>query len=160
MLKNPSDDEQTIQYSPKQTRKLLLDPEIEEQAFRRRSKITDDVPPWRISLTMLKYDVQMVFDITGPVLLGRDFKEVPDTQFIDLSLYDALELGISRHHATISLSENNNVTITDQNSMNGIILNNSKLIANKPYILHNGDHIMLGKMKLIFSMIYNVVTMS
>lgn len=69
---------------------------------------------------------------------------VPD---IDLSPFNAYEWGISRHHATLTIT-NGQVTIVDENSSNGTYHAGQKLEPNKPYVLNGGDMILLGKLRV------------
>ena len=110
--------------------------------------------PRRVSLTILDADIQIVFDITGSVALGRSYPSTDIFNGIDLSPFNAYEQGVSRNHATILLRDNQ-VIIRDNESENGTLLNNKMLKPNTNYILHRGDRVNLGAMSLRFDLLYN-----
>ena len=55
-------------------------------------------------------------------------------------------LGVSRHHARISM-ENNIFILKDLNSLNGTFVNNKRIDSCE---LNSGDHILIGKHELVF----------
>ena len=63
--------------------------------------------------------------------------------------YTISDQAISGSHASF---ENNNgqYLVTDLSSTNGTILNGTKLVANKPYPINDGDFIQLGRIKFAF----------
>ena len=78
-------------------------------------------------------------------ILGRsdtDFHVIPD---IDLSMFGARELGVSRQHAAVELTKDT-LTLTDLESRNGTYLNRKQLIPYDINILRSGDEIRLGKL--------------
>ena len=77
--------------------------------------------------------------------LGRSDPVSTQQPDMDLSLYDALEKGVSRIHAAIECSEDA-VVITDLGSTNGTFLNTQQLISDQPHILHDRDEIRFGKL--------------
>jgi predicted component of type VI protein secretion system len=66
--------------------------------------------------------------------------------FVDLTPYGAADLGVSRQHAQISYS--GTYAISDTGSTNGTWLNQARLTAHKPYLLHSGDEVRLGTLRL------------
>ncbi len=110
--------------------------------------------PWRIALHIKQVDVQLIFDLTGEVLLGRRDPENNTAPTIDLSPFRAEEFGVSRGHLTMSL-EGNTVVIIDNRSMNGTHLNSKQLEPNKPYTLRHGDELMLGMMTMQVELLVN-----
>ena len=111
-------------------------------------------PPWHVALTVIEYEVEIVFDITDSVTLGRSYPRLNLYEGIDLSPFNAYELGVSRHHATLILVSGQ-VVIQDHNSNNGTLVNNKKLKPNSNYLLENGVTLHLGRMALRFEMLYN-----
>lgn len=79
--------------------------------------------------------------------LGRSSEDQPILPDVDLAPYHAYELGVSRLHASIQLSQPC-ALLTDFGSANGSELNGQKLIPNKPYQITHGDIFSLGKMKI------------
>ncbi|MBI3763403.1 MAG: FHA domain-containing protein, partial [Chloroflexi bacterium] len=64
-----------------------------------------------------------------------------------LSPFRALELGVSRMHATLTIN-GTSLTLTDLGSTNGSMVNSVKLQPNAPFQLNDGDEIRLGKLAL------------
>ena len=79
--------------------------------------------------------------------LGRstpDQAVVPD---VDLSLFEAYDHGISRMHAELQI-ESDGVFVVDLDSANGTLVNGKKIPPQSPQMVHHGDMIQLGRMRL------------
>lgn len=79
--------------------------------------------------------------------MGRSAEGQPILPDIDLAPYHAYENGVSRLHASISFDENK-ILVTDLGSVNGTRVNGQKIPPHKPYPVHHGDIITLGRQKL------------
>lgn len=79
--------------------------------------------------------------------LGRSAEGQPILPDIDLAPYHAYENGVSRLHASISFEETQ-ILLTDLGSVNGTRVNGQKIPAHKPFPIHHGDIITLGRLKL------------
>ncbi|GAB4445619.1 MAG: FHA domain-containing protein [Anaerolineae bacterium] len=66
---------------------------------------------------------------------------------LDLSLYDALEKGVSRRHAAIR-REGETLQLIDLSSPNGTFLNETRLTPRQPYPLRDGDELRFGHLVL------------
>jgi hypothetical protein len=86
---------------------------------------------------------------SGKTVLGR-YKAVQETHAIDLSMYYAHLLGVSREHAVISFIDDT-WWLEDLNSSNGTWVNEIKVGPNQPTALHDGDIIRLGHLQIIIS---------
>ena len=64
---------------------------------------------------------------------------------MDLTLYDAFDLGVSRLHAAIDCGDEV-ILLTDLGSSNGTSLKAQPLMTNKSYILRDQDEMHLGKL--------------
>lgn len=109
---------------------------------------------WRIAMTIIELDIQIVFDLRESVVLGRSYPHPELFDGIDLSPYSAYESGVSRNHVIIK-QQNDSVLIVDNDSVNGTLLNNKKLVPNNTYPLKSGDLVRLGKLDLRFEFLYN-----
>ncbi|MDF1516008.1 MAG: FHA domain-containing protein, partial [Anaerolineae bacterium] len=69
---------------------------------------------------------------------------------IDLTDYGGDAGGVSRQHARVTV-EGNQFYLTDLQSTNFTYINQQRLQPNHPTLLHNGDEVQLGKVKMIFS---------
>ncbi len=79
--------------------------------------------------------------------LGRISEGQPIMPDIDLSPYQAYASGVSRLHAVIK-QQGQRVIIMDLGSSNGTYLNGKRLTPNVEHILHHGDVVALGKLKI------------
>ena len=122
---------------------------VQEHAAEDSSRAHSIGYAWRVALTIIDVDVQIVFDFAKSAIIGRAFPGG-----IDLSAFDALQLGVSRRHAVLSLQENK-IVIRDCGSKNGTLLNSKKLKPNVNYILRSGDLVHLARMALRFDLLYN-----
>lgn len=79
--------------------------------------------------------------------LGRNAEGQSIIPDIDLTPYKGYEQGVSRLHTSINVEEDI-VSATDLGSANGTRINGQKIPSYKPYPLHHGDIITLGKLKI------------
>ncbi len=79
--------------------------------------------------------------------LGRIAEGQPIMPDVDLSPYQAYASGVSRLHAVIKQTSNR-VLMMDLGSANGTYINGKRLNPNVEHVLHNGDIIALGKLKM------------
>ena len=77
--------------------------------------------------------------------LGR-FK-VPNGDEVDLNPYGALKNGVSRVHAKL-IMENSKLYIVDLASSNGTYVRRNRLHPHEPALLHKGDDLLLGRMRM------------
>ncbi len=89
----------------------------------------------------------LIIENSEAVYLGR-FAQVPTASSVDLTQYEAAELGVSRSHARITYLEGI-YELEDLASSNGTWLNYQRLAYGKSYELHNGDIILLGQLQLV-----------
>ena len=104
------------------------------------------LPAGAFALFVMDMQEPIVVEGHEAVYLGRFGGHAPPAS-LDLSRYEAEELGVSRTHARISFAEGI-YKIEDLASTNGTWLNRVLLAHGKSYELHNGDQILLGHMRL------------
>ncbi len=80
-------------------------------------------------------------------MLGRGDDEQQLSPDVDLTPYGALDLGVSRLHLSIR-REAGHVMIGDLESSNGTFLNGRRLKPNTDEILHHGDFLVVGKLRI------------
>lgn len=104
----------------------------------------------------IQKQIALYFVDTGQVLeldnnkeftIGRKAKGQPVIPDIDMTPFKAYEWGISRLHAGLS-TKDGQVKITDLGSANGTWHAGKRIPPNTPYILHDGDIFMLGKLRI------------
>lgn len=118
------------------------------------SRVPKHPTAWCISLTFVDAGVQMVFNISSEVILGRLSSSHERVNFIDLSGYNAHEMGVSREHALLIL-KGTKVMLRDNKSTNRTLLNNKKLRPLQDYPLKPGDLITLGRLQLKYNLLFN-----
>jgi hypothetical protein len=83
----------------------------------------------------------------GEFTLGRVSDGQPIMPDIDLSPYHAYASGVSRLHAVIKRN-GDRITIMDLGSSNGTYVNGKRLTANAEQVIHHGDVLTFGKLKI------------
>jgi hypothetical protein len=85
-------------------------------------------------------------------LIGRKCHVTGTFPDLDLGPFEAVEKGVSRRHASLSLrdSDDDILSITDLGSANGTFLNGVRIGSNQSRIVRDGDEIRLANMKLHF----------
>ncbi len=92
-------------------------------------------------------DSPITVNLRQPMTLGR--QNGTAKQHVDLSRFDAVELGVSRVHATLSFEDSSETfRLEDNGSINGTYLNGEPLSPNRPVVLDNADEIRLGQLRL------------
>jgi pSer/pThr/pTyr-binding forkhead associated (FHA) protein len=137
------------------TRKLDKSSALEVVADPQIKTIDFGMPrPWRIALRLAHLQMQLVFDLSGSLLVGR---ANPDTGFfpdLDLGPFNGGEMGVSREHLFFKL-DGDRVVIVDNHSANGTQLNNEWLKPDQAYPLRHGDELMLGLLKVQVELLTN-----
>ncbi len=103
--------------------------------------------PWRIALWIMHIQLQLVFDLSSDITIGRAHPESNTFPDIDLTPFDAEELGVSRKHLQLKL-DNDRVVVVDLRSANGTRLNGEKLEPLQTYPIRHKDKLLLGMMLL------------
>jgi len=103
-------------------------------------------PVWRVLFTLAANPkVRFGLDINGEVVLGRG-KE--GSGLVDLSQYEAEDLGVSRHHISLR-PEGTKLFVLDLDSTNGTLRNGRSIGVKTPYLISDGDILTLGRLDLI-----------
>jgi hypothetical protein len=91
---------------------------------------------------------EIAVPVSEMITVGRK-SDVPDDSHpdVDLSLFGAGDLGVSRKHIKIK-RKNILVYVADLGSTNGTLLNGRRLIPNAERLLRNGDELQLGRLKI------------
>lgn len=105
----------------------------------------------RIILIIRGAPKPLEYELEHEAVMGRSASESPMRPDIDLAIYDAENLGVSRLHATLKRQEDT-IAITDLNSKNATHINGQRLHPHEIRVLRDGDEIRLGKlaMKIVF----------
>ena len=90
---------------------------------------------------------KLTFELGKDISIGRLDNESPQQSVVNLDKDGGGELGVSRTHAMIKTSgQEDGVTIIDLNSTNGTYLNQYRLPPELPYPVKNGDEIQFGNL--------------
>jgi len=136
------------------TRKLKRDDD-ERTASQEITTIDRGMPrPWRIALRIMHQDNRMILDLNGPMMIGRMVPESNIFPDIDLGPYNAEELGVSRQHLILQL-DGERIVAVDNDSANGTLINDSRMVPNEPYPIRDGDVLKLGLMAIKIELLMN-----
>lgn len=136
------------------TRKLNQD-NAGELASQEITAIDMGMPrPWRIALRILQKENRLIFDMSGPMVIGRRVPEGNVFPDIDLGPYNAEEMGVSRQHLTLML-DGNRIVAVDNGSANGTLLNQDRMVPHESYPIRDGDEITLGLMTVKVELLMN-----
>jgi len=109
------------------------------------------IPPKYMDADLILYVIsnQEFIPLSGKkkFSLGRASEEPVFRPDVDLTPYQAYEMGVSRLHALIEITESK-VSLTDLDSVNGTQINNKHVLPKIQHSLQNGDNISMGKLKL------------
>ncbi len=73
---------------------------------------------------------------------------------MDLSPYNAVDLGISRHHVQFDIV-GDRLMVKDLESVNGSSLNGKPLAPNHYYPVTHGDELKIGRLKMRIFFLYD-----
>jgi len=113
-------------------------------------------PPMPSSRSAIREDLRLIVLNSGRVLecpdketviIGRFDAVTGDRPDIDLSLDNAVEMGVSRRHLCINF-RNDAPYLTDLGSKNYTFLNRQQMVRGQLYALQNGDEVRLGNVIL------------
>jgi hypothetical protein len=110
-------------------------------------RASSTIPPRGIAIYSLGKTIPIAIVEEKEFILGRHIIGEVDN-IIDLTLYNGLEMGVSRQHALIRKAKDG-FEIVDLNSTNGTWVNEKRLVPNQSYPLVSGVQIRLGRMLLL-----------
>jgi pSer/pThr/pTyr-binding forkhead associated (FHA) protein len=99
----------------------------------------------QIVLDIVGVNEPLILNPEGSLMIGRADTTVLSASSVDLTPYDASELGVSRKHAVIERADNV-ISIRDLESANGTYLNGQRLHPKQSCLLRDGDKLRLGNL--------------
>ena len=118
----------------------------------------DSIPKWgevrfreknELVLTAKGFTDKLVLRVARSLVLGRKADaNAADGADVDLNIFDAYKLGVSKQHAIIEFDDRV-LTLRDLGSRNGTFLNMAALAPNSHRILRDNDVIHLGNLELL-----------
>lgn len=140
---------------PGDTRKLNNNPDSNSVASQEIKAIDMGMSrPWRIGLRILQKEQRIIFDMGGPLVIGRMEEHGNAFPDIDLGPYSADDMGVSRQHLTLKM-DGDRIVAMDNGSRNGTLLNNERMQARVDYPIRDGDEITLGLMRMKIEFLVN-----
>ena len=114
-----------------------------------KEKITRSYPPppSGILFFLLNKSEPIALCTEQEFVLGRGISLTAKPQ-LDLSGFNAYDMGVSRSHALINVVEGKYL-LTDLHSANGTWINGDRIVPAKPYDLPSKSVIQLGRLKLV-----------
>jgi len=123
---------------PDQAKKLKVDQVFDEDLSSADALYT---------LILLNNEENIPINTSDEITLGRINEGQPILPDIDLSPYNAYELGVSRIHVSLKIIDNQ-VMATDLGSANGTRLNGQEISSHTQFSIQNGDYLTIGKLKI------------
>lgn len=126
----------------------LLISDLEEYAARGAAiRARQDQIPGKRVILQAKDGESIQTDCDQPMVLGRINTQRPHRPDIDLTRFQAFQLGVSCRHARLHRMDDL-LQLSDLGSTNGTYLNAERLIPHRAYALRDGDEIRLGRLFL------------
>ncbi len=139
----------TLLFNPSSsTVHMRIDPTLLRLRRHRQQGSDVRLPERTISLQIRGMSERLNFEEGTAIILGRTDLTAAHSTHLDLSRYGAHERGVSREHAMLRFADNQ-ITVTDLNSVNGTSVNLTRLKPNQPYTLKSGDEVMLGTLSIV-----------
>ena len=107
-------------------------------------------PHASVILQFLPSGFCMTLPLHKPLLLGRELILDMEGDVLDLSAYNAVQHGVSRHHCQL-YRRGVQLVVTDLGSTNGTFLNGDELLPHRDYVVAHNDKLILGTLHLIVS---------
>jgi hypothetical protein len=124
-------------------------PVVDEIAPRRvRLKHTGRLGSDSLALYIEHNTDPLIIQLIHEAILGRYSPGNGTQPRVDLAPYDAQTKGVSRLHAAIRRGSDGRMNIVDLGSSNGTWLNGGRLDAQRPYVLHPGDRVILSQIQI------------
>jgi pSer/pThr/pTyr-binding forkhead associated (FHA) protein len=106
------------------------------------------IPSDGISFYVMRLGKVIVIHAKGDFFIGRSVDEDSWNPEVNLAEQDGFASSVSRRHARIS-PLNHGYEITDLHSRNGTMLDDWRLLPNKPYPLASGVQLSVGREQLM-----------
>jgi len=112
--------------------------------------VPSGVPP-RLRIQMSQGRASFEVSTQAPIVIGRS--TAGGMVEVDLSPYNAADLGISRRHVRLD-TVGDRLMIQDLESVNGSSLNGRPLTPNQQYPVSHGDEVKIGRLKMRVFFLY------
>jgi pSer/pThr/pTyr-binding forkhead associated (FHA) protein len=99
------------------------------------------------------HETPLIVKPTSKTFIGRSEDSTPECLHIDLTPYGAKEKGVSRLHVVLYRTHVT-LSLEDLNSTNRTYINGEMIPVRQVQMLHDGDEIMLGALRIRLSFQY------
>lgn len=115
------------------------------------TKATDALPKPKGIRLAFHQSTSVQISLASTLIFGRNSEGSPVD--VDLSIFNAVDLGVSRQHITLT-TKSNRIYVKDMGSRNGTRISDMALESGKFYELRDGDSLQLGKLEMNVQFIY------
>ena len=112
-------------------------------------QVNREVPAEGIAIYLLNLTHPIEVCLENEFVIGR-ITEATEEKVVDLTLYNAFNLGVSRRHLMVRRS-GDEYEVMDLKSSNGTWINGQRLVPLQPYTVKSGSQIRLGNMRIFVS---------
>ncbi len=109
-------------------------------------QVNREVPAEGIAIYLLNLTHPIEVCLENEFIIGR-LTEATEEKVVDLTLYNAFNLGVSRRHLLVRRS-GDEYEVMDLKSSNGTWINEQRLVPLQPYTVKSGSQIRLGNMRI------------
>ncbi len=106
-------------------------------------KLVSSSQPQKITFVIPGNRQKLDVEFVNQMRIGRGDEGLDTQPELDLTSYGGMEMGVSRMHAMIQLTDQGFI-ISDLGSTNGTYLNNNQLTPSLPFLIKSGDEIRFG----------------
>jgi hypothetical protein len=112
-------------------------------------KVNREAPAEGIAIYLLGLTHPIEVRLENEFVIGR-VTEPTEEKVVDLTLYNAFALGVSRRHLMVRRA-GDGYDVIDLNSTNGTWVNEQSLVPQQPLTVKSGSQIRLGNMRIFIS---------
>jgi hypothetical protein len=109
-------------------------------------KVNREVPAEGIAIYLLGLTHPIEVCLENEFVIGR-LTEATEEKVVDLTLYNAFNLGVSRRHLMVRRA-GDGYEVMDLKSSNGTWVDGQRLVLQQPFTIKSGSQIRLGNMRI------------
>jgi hypothetical protein len=111
-------------------------------------KAPADATSWKLVLAAMEGQQRLLpLEVAGDAVLGTSLGSIETNADVDLCLWDAQTLGVSRHHLRLR-PNGSKLFAMDLGSKNGSHINGMELSPSHTVVLNHGDYLSMGNLHM------------